>query len=320
MEYKIDYAKGQVFKMEDWMSKIKVLVNIVIVCIILFLAVYLPGIVSSYLQKSLEGEINYVDVGGKTYEVKYNNIWEKIVSIHKYEEDGEELETVPIAIEVTEELKENLTRHVEQQFNNIQEGIMYKFSNISKEDLISCEKYAIYSSNEANGISFWNLKYERGKENIQIVMDAEFNYIYFFVLKIKSKNAESIIKNCIKAIKSPLKESYPLWLDNIVHYFNIGADDGEYSYSLDTSVYKYPIYSEKDRDIISFNTVLEYWEADKIDDISPNKKYDDTSASVSDSRGRWMALCMTYDYQRKEKKITIEWGINFHLFENMIQF
>ncbi|MDE7425006.1 MAG: hypothetical protein K2N51_15200 [Lachnospiraceae bacterium] len=296
------------------MSKIKVLVNIVIVCIILFLAVYLPGIVSSYLQKSLEGEINYVDVGGRTYEVKYNNIWEKIVSIHKYEEDGEELETVPIAIEVTEELKENLTRHVEQQFNNIQEGIMYKFSNISKEDLISCEKYAIYSSNEVNGISFWNLKYERGKENIQIVMDAEFNYIYFFVVTIKSKNAEAIIKKCIKTIKSSSEESYYLWLDNIEHYFNIRAGDGNYSF--DTSVYKYPRYSEKDRDIISFNTPLEYWEADKIKDISQYKSYDKASAS----EGRWMLLYMTYDYQKKEKKITIEWGINFHLFENMIQF
>ena len=305
------------------MRKIKVLVNIVIVCIILFLAVYLPGIVSSYLQKSLEGEINYVDVGGKTYEVKYNNIWEKIVSIHKYEEDGEELETVPIAIEVTEELKENLTHHVEQQFNNIQEGIMYKFSNISKEDLISCEKYAIYSSNEANGISFWNLKYERGKENIQIVMDAEFNYIYFFVVTIKSKNAGSIIKEYVKKIREK-DDLYDVWFDNIYHYFDFGANDEKYL--LNSIVRNYPYnheFYEKDRVIISFDTILLYREVeeDKTDTSSKiSSKYDKYGIGVSDSEGRKMGLCMNYNYQEKEKKITIEWGINFRLFENMIQF
>lgn len=309
--------------MGDWMSKIKVLVNIVIVCIILFLAVYLPGIVSSYLQKSLEGEINYVDVGGKTYKVKYNNIWEKIVSIHKYEEDGEELETVPIAIEVTEELKENLTHHVEQQFNNIQEGIMYKFSNISKEDLISCEKYAIYSSNEANGISFWNLKYERGKENIQIVMDAEFNYIYFFVVTIKSKNAVSIIKEYVKAIRTK-NNLYGLWLGNIYDYFDFGANDEKYLFDhIERNYpYDYELY-EKDRVIISFDTILLYREVeeDKTDTSSKiSSKYDKYGIGVSDSEGRKMGLCMNYNYQEKEKKITIEWGINFHLFENMIQF
>ncbi|MCI8408291.1 MAG: hypothetical protein HFJ09_03330, partial [Lachnospiraceae bacterium] len=205
------------------MGKIKVLINIIIVCIILIIAIYLPNIVFSYLQKSLEGKLNYVDVGVKTYEVKYNNIWEKVFSIYNcYVEDGE-FKTIPIATEKTEDLKENLTRQVVQQFKKIQEGIViYKFSDLSKENLVSCEKYAIYSSYEANGISFWKLKYQREKETIQIVMDTEFNYIYALKISMRSKNTETMIKNCIKQLETG--QLINSWLYNIVDYFDMGED------------------------------------------------------------------------------------------------
>lgn len=109
------------------MNKIRLLANIVIVCIILIIAIYFPNIVSSYLQKSLEGKLSFVDVGVKTYEVEYNNIREKIASINQYKEEYGELKTIPIVTEVTEELKENLTKQVSQQLKKFKKVLVMNF-------------------------------------------------------------------------------------------------------------------------------------------------------------------------------------------------
>lgn len=202
------------------MKILRILANVSIICIILMIAVCFPNIVSSYLQKSLEGKVSYVDVGVKTYEVKYNNIWEKLVTIQKCVEEDEEgeLKTIPIVTEVTEELKENLTQKVMQQFNQIQEGISYEFSEIYKEELVTCDNYAIYSSNEAIGISFWKLEYQGKKENIQIIMDTEFNYIYAFRLTLKPKYARQVLKKCCNSSDALLLD---LWSHSISDYFDM---------------------------------------------------------------------------------------------------
>lgn len=300
--YKTYCKEEQTMKMEDIMGKIKVLINIIIVCIILIIAIYLPNIVFSYLQKSLEGKLNYVDVGVKTYEVKYNNIWEKVFSIYNcYVEDGE-FKTIPIATEKTEDLKENLTRQVVQQFKKIQEGIViYKFSDLSKENLVSCEKYAIYSSYEANGISFWKLKYQREKETIQIVMDTEFNYIYALKISMRSKNTETMIKNCIKQLETG--QLINSWLYNIVDYFDMGED-----ISLTPNIVG-PFNFE--------NTIVIDEEAYVNDESSLMKKEQYTKAYVNDeSTGEESSLMMKvrYEYQRNEKKLIIDWGIYSYFF------
>lgn len=299
------------------MNKIRVLVNIVIICIILIIAICFPNIVSSYLQKSLEDKLSFVDVGVKTFEVEYNNIREKIVSINKYSKEyGGELKTVPIVTEITEELKENLTKQVLQQFKKIQAGIIYQFPNLVKENLISCEKFAIYSSEEVTGNSFWMLKYQKKEENFQIIMDTEFTYIYAFNLELRSKDTvriEEIIK-CIEE-KVSYGELRDIWINNIYEYFEfdlenvnivqnvVQEDDPYYSYSDKNEFFIY--YDYKIYDIVDANL------------NSSSNKYDVTVADNVEKYNN-IPIKMKYQYQKKEKKLIIDWGLNF--FDSMIQF
>lgn len=293
------------------MNKIRVLVNIAIICIILIIAICFPNIVSSYLQKSLEDKLSFVDVGVKTFEVEYNNIREKIVSINKYSEEcGGELKTVPIVTEITEELKENLTKQVLQQFKKIQAGIIYQLPNLAKENLISCEKFAIYSSEEVTGNSFWMLKYQKKEENFQIIMDTEFTYIYAFNLELRSKDTvriEEIIK-CIED-KVSYGELRDIWINNICEYFEfdlehvnivpnvVQENDPYYNYS----------YDYKILDILDVNS----------NSSSRNNYYYDAVANNVEGYNN-ISIKMKYQYQKKENKLIIDWGINF--FDSMIQF
>lgn len=325
------------------MSKVKVLGNITIVCIILIIAICFPNIVSSYIQKSLEGKLKFVDVGVKTYEVKFNNIREKIFCLNKcYEEYGGELETIPIVTEKTEELKEILTQQVLQQFKKIQGGIVYEFPDFDMENLISCEKYAIYSADEANGISFWRLKYEKDKENIQIIMDAEFNFIYAFRVESKSKNSQSIIKKAINSSK--MEELGKLWTENIIEYLELDL----YLYEqnkiniLPVEIYKekmlkkinkdkkYGVYKTQDDSIsetysdnknkynVLFDYVIYIGELYKLyDDTSYSDNYFEKYDMANNFSECMIPIKNSYQYQKKERKLILDWGIGF--LDNMIQ-
>lgn len=294
------------------MNKIRLLANIVIVCIILIIAIYFPNIVSSYLQKSLEGKLSFVDVGVKTYEVEYNNIREKIASINQYKEEYGELKTVPIVTEVTEELKENLTKQVSQQLKKIQKGISYEFSSFNKVNLISCEKYVIYISDEANGISFWKLKYQKKEEDIQIIMDTEFNYIYVFKLESRLKETETIFKQCIKR----MEELLDVWQRNICNYFEFDLESGVI-YIVPSMKYEYEQYYSDKKNIINFDYFLcDETIMDNMQSSSSTVEY--KKNDISHYGYYNIPIKMRYEYQKKEKKLIIDWGLGF--FDSMIQF
>lgn len=302
------------------MNKIRILVNIAIICIILILAICFPNIVSSYLQKSLEDKLSFVDVGVKTFEVEYNNIREKIVSINKYSKEyGGELKTVPIVTEITEELKENLTKQVLQQFKKIQEGIVYQFPELDKENLISCEKFAIYSSKEVNGNSFWKLKYQKKEENLQIIMDTEFTYIYAFKLELRSKDTiriEETIKKCMQKVY--YGELLDTWISCICKYFEFDLEN----LNIFPNVVQKdePYYSDKNGTLIFYDyKIYDYIEMKK-DIVNPNSSsssnnYDvDVADKIEENS---IPIQMRYEYQKKENKLIIDWGLGF--FDSMIQ-
>lgn len=305
-------------KLEEKMSKIRVLVNISIVCIILLIAVYIPNIVSLYMQKSLEDKISYVDVEVKTYEVKYNNIWEKIVNIMKCVEEVGEIKTIPIATEVTEDLKNNLTQQVKQQFSILQEGIICEIPVISKENMISCNKYAIYSSNEANGISFWILKYQTEEETIQLVMDTEFNGIYRFEVLLKSNTGEDALKKYLKWVKlngydTTYYEVLEAWIRNISGYFNISSGKIIHvSPNVENHLLNYTLFLSC---YLSYSDETDYMDMDgtnsmSTESVSVYEKYSNKKI-ISENN---LFIC---EYQWNEEGMTLNWGFPF--FNNMIQ-
>lgn len=303
------------------MYRIRILVNISIVCFILAIAIYFPNFMSSYLQKSLEGKLSFIDVGVKTYEVKYNNIKEKIVSISKYNDEyGGELKTVPIVIEITEELKENLTKQVLQQLKEIQDGIDYPFPDLNKTDLVSCEKCEIYSSNEANGLSFWKLKYQKKEEKINIIMDTEFNYIYAFKLESMSKNIKKIIQQIKLHIKYQLSygEILEKWLHNICDYYEIDMNDTSiYPKNIYDKKYK-TYYSNKDGDSVFYDYIIYEKTIKDKSSYSNLSSFSSEVDGISDYEYYRIPIKIRYEYEKKEKEIVIDWGLGF--FDSMIQF
>lgn len=307
------------------MKILRILVNVAIVCIILMIAVCFPNIVSSYLQKSLEDKVSYVDVGVKTYEVKYNNIWEKLVTIQKCVEEEGKLKTIPIVTEVTEELKENLTQKVMQQLNKIQDGISYEFSEIYKEELVTCDNYAIYSSNEAIGISFWKLEYQRKKEDIQIIMDTEFNYIYVFRLNLKPQYARQVLKKCCNSSDELLLD---LWSHNISDYFDMESNKNidtilpnisnnidlnkNISYNPNLLLYCNLFYLDEKDDIfdkdtnnISSNSSTIYKQYDEIDS---EIIVDEKEKKTKESR---IVIYLCCNYEWNEDGLLLIWGFPF---------
>lgn len=290
--------------MEENMKKGNILFYLFVVCCILSIAIFSPNIVSSYLQKSIEGKVSYVDVGVKTYEVKYNSIWEKIVSIEKCIEEEGELKTVPIATEVTEQLKDTLTQQVVQQINKLQEGILCDFFKIRKKHLITCKKYALYSSNNTNGIELWYLKYQNKGNTLQLVMDTEFSHIYHFALSL-SKGGEELRLHNITQIKKEgatvaMYSIYNSWIENLLNYFTIDRF---------RVVYNYPDISQ-----FYYNNLFLYgnlyygnWK-DANTSSASSSSYDTSKTEVSDSDN----IPIICEYQYKEDGgISLNWGFTF---------
>jgi len=270
--------------------------------------------VSSYLQKSLDGKVSYVDVGVKTYEVQYNSIWEKIVSIEKCIEEDGRLKTVPIATEVTDQLKDTLTQQVVQQVTVLQKGIICDFFKIRKKNLVSCKKYAIYSSNKANGINLWYLKYQHKEDTIQLVMDTEFNHIYRFELSLSEGGTElmqhyfvQIGKEGETAVNYSIYDS---WIENLADYFNIDRIRLLYIYPsyinqfFNNSLFLYgDLYFEKGNDQRDTNTSSE-----------SSNYYDEGEGKVLDSNN--MPIFCEY-LCKEDGGISLNWGFSF--FNSMMQ-
>ena len=328
--------------------KKRVMVYIFSLCSILLVAVYVPNLVSAYLQKSLEGKISYVDVGVKTYEVKYNTIWEKIVSIKKCEEETGELRTFLIAMEITEKLRDSLTQHVKQQLDLLQEGIVGVFFNISEENLISCKKYGIYSSNEANGISFWYLKYQNKDETIQLIMDTEFYSIYRFELSTKDSYGEAV-KDYVKQDKKKIAKKgedysydyvFRLWTKNLSEYFNIAEDKFIYImpdvkdniFHLENLFFScglnYEDINNKEDKKNTDSWVSEY-NKNISSSVSEDKKNmsssgsKDATVSVDESDEMWEKMNskniipIFCEYQWNDNRLILNWG--FECFDTMMQ-
>ena len=295
------------------MKKVNILFYLFAVCCILSIAIFSPDIVSSYLQKSIEGKVSYVDVGVKTYEVKYNSIWEKIVSIEKCIEEEGELKTVPIATEVTEQLKDTLTQEVIQQTHVLQEGILCDFFKIRKKHLVTCKKYAIYSSNNANGIELWYLTYQNKGNTLQLVMDAEFNHIYNFVLSLSKGGKELRQHNMTQIEKegaaTAIYSIYSSWIENFLNYFNIDRFRVAYLYP-DSSQFYY-------NNLFLYGNLyygkLENW--GDANTSTNSSSYDDASkAKVSDSN--YISIFCEYQF-KEDGGISLNWGFSF--FYSMLQ-
>lgn len=298
------------------MNRWKVLFYILVVCCILSIAIFLPNMVSSYLQKSLDGKVSYVDVGVKTYEVKYYNIWEKIVSIEKCVEEDGKLETIPIATEVTEQLKDTLTQQVVQQINMLQKGIICDFFDIHKENLISCKKYAIYSSNKANGINLWYLKYQNKDNTMQLVMDTEFNHIYRFQLSL-SEGGTKLMQHYLIQIEKEgeaavMYSIYNTWIENLSNYFNIDRFRLLYTYPNIDLLYKKRLFLYSD---LYYETESKRLNTNISSYGSKNYTENWSSTYDADNTNTMSIFC---EYQWNEKGgISLNWGFTF--FNSMMQ-
>lgn len=295
------------------MKRWNIVLYIFVICCILSIAILSPNIVSYFMQKSLDGKVSYVDVGVKTYEVKYNNIWEKIVSIEKCVEEDGKLETIPIATEVTEQVKDTLTQQVIQQTKLLQEGIICNFFDIRKEHLISCKKYAIYSSTKANGIQLWYLKYQNKGNTIQLVMDTEFNHIYRFQLSL-SKGGNKLLEHyCIQLEKegeSGVTYSiYKPWLENLSSYFNIDSFRILYDYPDIYLLYKkrLPLYS---------NLYYETESNTNIYDAGNTQVVEGWDGMYDVDHANTMSLLCEYQWDEKGG-LSLNWGFSF--FNPMMQ-
>ena len=297
--------------MEENMNKVNILFYLFIICCILSIAIFSPSMVSSYLQKSLDGKVSYVDVGVKTYEIKYYSIWEKIVSIKKcIEEEEGGLKTVPIATKVTESLKDTLTQQVVQQLKLLQKGIICDFFEIQKKHLIYCKKYAIYSSNKANGIHLWYLTYQNKEDTIQLIMDAEFNHIYRFELSL-SEGGEDLrnqyfIQMEKKGVSAVYDNIYYSWTDNLSKYFTIDSDRFLYNTYPDMELlYKKCLFLYLDL----------YYETPK-EEHTNTASYDTVYSDKSITDGNTISISCEYHWKEKGG-LSLSWGFSF--FNSMMQ-
>ncbi len=139
------------------------------------LSVYFTCTVCSMFWRSFENRDKVIDLDVSTYQVKYDNVWDKMKI---YSKSVNENKFEKLNIKLTDENKRELVKSVSSQIDMINMYLNNIIPDISVGKIKSCKQYVVYGDSDANGFACWYLAYEGGDKEVRVIVDTEFMTVY----------------------------------------------------------------------------------------------------------------------------------------------
>ncbi|MCI8308427.1 MAG: hypothetical protein HFH14_10320 [Lachnospiraceae bacterium] len=139
------------------------------------LSVYFTCMVSAVFRSSFENGETIMDMDVSTYQVKYDNVWDKMKIYAKCEK---ETKFAQINAEMSDENKQEFIKRVGIQIGTINKYFKNIVPDIFEEKIKSCTQYVSYGDSESNGFACWYLVYDGGEGEVRMIVDTEFMTIY----------------------------------------------------------------------------------------------------------------------------------------------
>lgn len=155
--------------------KLRQFLCIATVFAIFALSVFFTCMVSSMFWRSFENREKIIDMDVSTYQVKYDNVWDKMKIYAKCEKENK---FEQINMKLSDENKQELVKKVSGQIGTINKYLNNIVPDISEREIKSCTQYVNYEDSDANGFACWYLVYDGDGKEVRMIVDTEFMTIY----------------------------------------------------------------------------------------------------------------------------------------------
>lgn len=164
------------------------LTGILLICTLFSTAMIFPKYFNLYRDSRILNKTEYINVNNDMYEVSYTSFADKLNAIARCRNFGNELHSVKINDTGFHIDSKSINKIIKKEFNTLFElGAVCKKIKPTAKKMASCETYALYASDNKNGIKgivYRKIVYNMKKGKITVYFDEEYHKIYEMILPI----------------------------------------------------------------------------------------------------------------------------------------